>query len=1270
MLNSRVTAPFRALAVATTTALALGGLTSAAVAEPGADPHQVAIADVGATEDTLSLFRYLRDQQGEGIIFGQQHVTDYGVTFDEPDGTASDALAVAGDYPGVFGFDTLTIDGRERPGVAGDTPEQNADALAQAFVDADALGGIVTLSAHFPNFATDGNYDDVTGRVVSQILPGGGLNEKYNDYLDLVARAALGAERGDGSLVPVIFRPFHENTGSWFWWGAAHATAGEYKEIFRYTVEYLRDVKGVHNFLYSFSPNGTFAGDSVRYLETYPGDQWVDVLGYDFYENSNATDNSDAWITSAVTDLAMVARLAEAKGKISAFTEFGRNGDRTIQPSGNKSLTFYTDLLAAIKADPDARKIAYMQTWANFGGGQIYVPAPADHEMAADFIEFADDEFTVFVSDLADPYALAASPIAHEAFARFVSPAGGTRVVTEPTTLRVKVSGVDVAALDEADVTLTVNGEVEPGLAWTHDGSGLLTATWSVGEDRLTNATALLEAHVDTVGSPVAAATVVLGAEPVLAPGVIDDFEGYGDDAALRASYTTNNMSVNDLSLADRGADGQGVAFAYDFTSSSYRGFGKAYSPAQNLSGFGELELFVGSDGSDHKLVVQLQAGGVTFEAYPSLAATTGSTVTIPWSDFAPAPWDTANAGQTLTWERLARVSQFFVYLNDGEAEFDDGVTRPRTGTIVLDDIRAVGEGEYYEPEPPSAEPVVVEDFESYADDAAVRAAWGNRGAHTFLSIVTEPVGSGDQAAGFDYDFSGGGWIDISRWLGGQDWSAHDRLDVWIDPNAQGQAIILQVSANGVYYETEIPLASLSGPGIVSLPFDTWTPAGFQGLDPERRPSASELANVTEFVIGLSQWDAETTTGTFYLDDVVATGGSGGGGEEPEVPDGLAEVLDDFESYADTAAVRAAWNNRGLQEWADGEQMALAPTSGKGGSKAGAFVFDFSERADLSEAQWVGPRNWAGLEGIGAWVNPNGSNHKLAFQVRTPAGAGGGEDWFWELSYELDGDGPEDIFLAFDDAVVSWPAGIDQSLRPTRAQLAGVLEFVVIALQGSGPVSGEFYLDDIRIGAAPDVTPEPEPEPEPSPEPEPEPEVAKPVITKQPKNVKAKLDKKATFSIKATGKAVKVQWQQNKAGTWRNIKGAKASKLKVTATKSRHGRKYRAVVSNAGGSVTSKVVKLSLTPAKPVIRTQPRKVTVKAGKKARFSIKVRSYPTAKVRWQLKRPGSKKWVNVAGARKSKLTIRARSTMNGYKYRAVAKNKAGQRVSKAVKLTVRR
>ena len=679
--------PLRAaLAATATAALVAAGLGSAGPALAAA-PVTVHVADPGASAATRSLFSSLDDQRGKGVLFGQQHVLDDGITFDGPgNGTESDVLAGTGEQPAVFGWDTLILEGEEAPGLPTNTPEQNLAAFRAGLQQAHRLGGVSTISAHMRNFVTGEDFTDPTGDVIGHILPGGDRNAEFDAYLDQVAELARTTTDDDGNLIPLIFRPFHENTGSWFWWGAAWASPGEYKEIYRYTVEHLRDDQHVTNLLYAYSPNGSFGGDSARYLATYPGDDFVDVLGYDSYENSDEPESSDAWIATVVEDLAMVADLADARHKVAALTEFGRNGDRTIQPEGNKSLHWFTDLLGAIEADPAARRIAYMMTWANFGDGQIYVPYPAYDDQPAndlfpDFLDFFEDPYTVFSGSLpADLYTreTVAAPLAPDV--RLVSPADGQRVTTASTTVRVKTT-----AATARRVWFTVGDEqAEHPLAL--DEAGYWSGTWEIGPAALTNRTESVRVHAALAGGRrlSSSAEVILGSPPVLPVGLVDDVEGYGDDAALRAEYTVDNGPATALSLVD-GERGHAVRFAYDFTGEGgYIGFGRTFE-AQDWSRFDALTAHLVPDGSDQKLVLQLQAGGLTFEAYPSLAGTAAQDLFIPFADFRPPSWDSAHADARITPELLASVTGFNAYVNQ--------VGAPRSGAIVLDDIAASAGG-------------------------------------------------------------------------------------------------------------------------------------------------------------------------------------------------------------------------------------------------------------------------------------------------------------------------------------------------------------------------------------------------------------------------------------------------------------------------------------------------------------------------------------------------------------------------------------------------
>ncbi|CAL9372566.1 hypothetical protein SUDANB176_00899 [Streptomyces sp. enrichment culture] len=409
-IRGRLTAAAAAVALAlaaltTTTAAATPSGTSSGSSPAGAPPsgahrpsdRTVGTADAQATAETRSLFSYLRDRRGEGILFGHQQTTEFGVTFEEADGVKSDVLAGVGDHPAVFGWDMSDEGFGSSPG----TPEEKFATYAELIRDAHRIGGINTVSAHMNNFVTGGNYGDTDGDVVERILPGGDHNDEFNAYLDRVARLAHAITDDEGDPIPVIFRPFHENSGSWFWWGAAHASPSQYVELWRYTVEYLRDTKDVHNFLYAYAPGGGYGGTDEVYLRTYPGDTYVDVLGYDNYDG---TDGSRQWLDGMVADLGMIARIAEERGKVSAFTEFGESG--ALRPAGqNGNLHWYTRVLDAVSADPDASRTAYMMTWTNFGTDQFFVPHPAhdglaEHQLMPDFRGFEADPDSVFSSDL------------------------------------------------------------------------------------------------------------------------------------------------------------------------------------------------------------------------------------------------------------------------------------------------------------------------------------------------------------------------------------------------------------------------------------------------------------------------------------------------------------------------------------------------------------------------------------------------------------------------------------------------------------------------------------------------------------------------------------------------------------------------------------------------------------------------------------------------------------------------------------------------------
>lgn len=341
----------------------------------------VRLVDAGATAETRALFVNLRQLGREKLLFGHQNSTFFGLGWQEqPD--SSDVKTACGDYPAVYGWDLVQT--RKKPEV-----------FARLIEEAFARGGIQTFSWHLWNPVTGKNFYDCTPAVAA-ILPGGAKHDAYREQLKEVAGFFKGLKAKDGRPIPIIFRPFHEHTGSWFWWGQKHCTKEQYIALWRFTVECLRDELGVHQLLFAYSPSKKFEGRE-GYLERYPGDAYVDILGFDCYDHS---------LKPYLESLRLVVTLAEERGKLPALTECGVPKG---MPQAKTDTWYVKDLLEPIRDDPVARRLAYALVWQNRSDEQYWVPVPGKRGVA-DFKAFHADPFTVFERELPDLYVLPARP--------------------------------------------------------------------------------------------------------------------------------------------------------------------------------------------------------------------------------------------------------------------------------------------------------------------------------------------------------------------------------------------------------------------------------------------------------------------------------------------------------------------------------------------------------------------------------------------------------------------------------------------------------------------------------------------------------------------------------------------------------------------------------------------------------------------------------------------------------------------------------------------
>lgn len=337
-------------------------------------------ADKEATAAAVELYNFMYELADEGIMFGHQDDLAYGIGWVDEGNYRSDVEGVTGDYPALFGWDFGMLelgDAENLDGVSFEDMRRNA-------IWADAHGAINTFSWHGRNPLTDGDSWDVSSdKVVWSILNDEAVAEKYRLWLDRVADFMLSLRRADGELVPVIFRPYHELSGNWFWWCASQCSVEDYVALWRYTIDYLRD-KGVHNMLVSYSMAGYETIE--EFAERYPGDDYVDIVGFDIYHYSTG----EAYIADMTVRADVARKFAEEHGKLWAVCE---TGYETIPDDD----WFTTVLLPGI----EGKQCSHLLLWRNAYNrpNHFYASYPG-HSSAEDMNNFVQRDDVLMMSDL------------------------------------------------------------------------------------------------------------------------------------------------------------------------------------------------------------------------------------------------------------------------------------------------------------------------------------------------------------------------------------------------------------------------------------------------------------------------------------------------------------------------------------------------------------------------------------------------------------------------------------------------------------------------------------------------------------------------------------------------------------------------------------------------------------------------------------------------------------------------------------------------------
>lgn len=336
-----------------------------------------ASAVAGGKTPAQKLADRLKTIQQKGYMFGHQDDPFYGVTWEWEQGR-SDVKETCGDYPAVMGFDLGGIEMGDKKNLDSVPFTRIHDELVAHHV----RGGVVTLSWHPRNPLTGGTAWDVSSNeVVKSILPGGSQHAKFELWMKRVADFVGTLKTKKGQPVPVIFRPWHENNGSWFWWGEKLCTAEEYHALWNMLQDYMNQ-RGFTNLLWSYSPN---LGDitTENFKVRYPGNDRVELIGLDAYQWGTEQD----FVSGINKNLATLCNFAKENGKLAALTECGL-----------KNMTDPTWWTRVLKPQMDKYPICYFLLWRNYKE-EYFGPSPA-LKCADDFRALYKAKNTLFLKDI------------------------------------------------------------------------------------------------------------------------------------------------------------------------------------------------------------------------------------------------------------------------------------------------------------------------------------------------------------------------------------------------------------------------------------------------------------------------------------------------------------------------------------------------------------------------------------------------------------------------------------------------------------------------------------------------------------------------------------------------------------------------------------------------------------------------------------------------------------------------------------------------------
>lgn len=333
-------------------------------------------SDSNASNATKTFYNYLLNSPTNIMLGCSEQFTSKNVET----GIYSDINSICGDYPALLNYEIYTSQ----------SASANKSKMLTSLQKHLDSGGFIGLHDHPGNPVTSTLFDtgytgagtgyaDRSGSPLASIKSGGGKNGDYLSYLDEVA-AIISAING-----PVLYRPFHEINGNWFWWNGSDRRS-DMLLVWQQTVDYLRNTKGLHNILFvlSFDANGESSNYGGQALSTWwPGTQYVDVISLDYYPSRNPAYMFD---TKFLTVYNEALQLAGNYSKPIGIAEYGAQ-NLLAQTQED----FWSDLSKIFYYCPD---ISFISTW----NGNYSVSK--DGESSQGFNKFVSDKRVITLKEL------------------------------------------------------------------------------------------------------------------------------------------------------------------------------------------------------------------------------------------------------------------------------------------------------------------------------------------------------------------------------------------------------------------------------------------------------------------------------------------------------------------------------------------------------------------------------------------------------------------------------------------------------------------------------------------------------------------------------------------------------------------------------------------------------------------------------------------------------------------------------------------------------